>query len=122
MQAAVDEWQEENVKETESKAHYKNMAPKRPVCQKLEDHITLGVSRYVGQSVKCLAVAFLHMSSNQLLEPAMRLWVSHFNFCLCLNGYFPLSLSFWLVCAHDRRMGGPSSHQLLLQSVYRTCI
>ena len=46
MQAAVDEWQEENVKETESKAHYKNMAPKRPVCQKLEDHITLGVSRF----------------------------------------------------------------------------
>jgi len=41
--AAVDEWQEENVKETESKAHYKNMAPKRPVCQKLEDHITLGI-------------------------------------------------------------------------------
>ena len=44
----MDEWQEENVKETESKAHYKNMAPKRPVCQKLEDHITLGVSGYVG--------------------------------------------------------------------------
>ena len=99
MQAAVDEWQEENVKETESKAHYKNMAPKRPVCQKLEDHITLGVSRYdsrvmtIVDSVKCLAVAFLHLSSNQLLEPAMRLWVSHLNICLCLNGYFPLSLS-----------------------------
>ena len=55
MQAAVDEWQEENVKETESKAHYKNMAPKRPVCQKLEDHITLGVSRDIGLSshVQC---------------------------------------------------------------------
>ena len=102
MQAAVDEWQEENVKETESKAHYKNMAPKRPVCQKLEDHITLGVSREDSRvmsmySVKCLVVAFLHLSSNQLLEPAMRLWVSHFNICLCLNGYFPLSLSLRLV-------------------------
>ena len=97
MQAAVDEWQEENVKETESKAHYKNMAPKRPVCQKLEDHITLGVSRHVRDtfsidSIKCLAVAFLHLPSNQLLEPAMRLWVSHSNICLCLNGYFPLYL------------------------------
>ena len=102
MQAAVDEWQEENVKETESKAHYKNMAPKRPVCQKLEDHITLGVSRQVGhilESSQCLVVAFLHLSSNQLLEPAMRLWVSHFNICLCLNGYFPLSLLLVSLCS-----------------------
>ena len=43
-QAAVEEWQEENVKETESTSHYKNLAPKRPVCQKLADHLTLGVS------------------------------------------------------------------------------
>ena len=44
-------------------------------------------------SIKCLVVAFLHLPSNQLLEPAMRLWVSHSNICLCLNGYFPLYLS-----------------------------
>merc|ERR1712012_1128692 len=37
-QAAVEEWEEENVKETESSSHYKNLAPKRPVCQKLIDH------------------------------------------------------------------------------------
>jgi len=42
-QAAVEEWQEENVKETESTSHYKNLAPKRPVCQKLADHLTLGI-------------------------------------------------------------------------------
>ena len=102
----MDEWQEENVKETESKAHYKNMAPKRPVCQKLEDHITLGVSREVGHSLEssqCLVVAFLHLSSNQLLEPAMRLWVSHFNICLCLNAVTFLPLSVWLVCVHEDR-------------------
>ena len=46
FQAAVEEWQEENVKETESTSHYKNLAPKRPVCQKLADHLTLGVSKY----------------------------------------------------------------------------
>ena len=32
------------MKETESSSHYKNLAPKRPVCQKLNDHLTLGVS------------------------------------------------------------------------------
>jgi len=42
-QAAVEEWEEENVKETESSSHYKNLAPKRPVCQKLNDHLTLGI-------------------------------------------------------------------------------
>ena len=43
-QAAVEEWKEENVKETESRSHYKNLGAKRPVCQKLNDHLTLGVS------------------------------------------------------------------------------
>ena len=43
-QAAVEEWKEENVKETESTSHYKNLGAKRPVCQKLYDHLTLGVS------------------------------------------------------------------------------
>merc|ERR1719237_698564 len=42
-QAAVEEWKEENVKETESRSHYKNLGAKRPVCQKLNDHLTLGV-------------------------------------------------------------------------------
>jgi len=42
-QAAVEEWKEENVKETESTSHYKNLGAKRPVCQKLYDHLTLGV-------------------------------------------------------------------------------
>ena len=43
-QAAVEEWEEEETKETESSSHYKNLAPRRPVCQKLNDHLTLGVS------------------------------------------------------------------------------
>ena len=46
-QAAVEEWEEEDNKETESSSHYKNLAPRRPVCQKLNDHLTLGVSETV---------------------------------------------------------------------------
>jgi len=42
-QAAVEEWEEEESKETESSSHYKNLAPRRPVCQKLNDHLTLGI-------------------------------------------------------------------------------
>ena len=77
MQAAVDEWQEENVKETESKAHYKNMAPKRPVCQKLEDHITLGVSRQVGHILEsCLCT----VSS---------VWLWHFYICPVTSSWNP---------------------------------
>ena len=57
--AAVPEWEEEKTKETESKvrrrliqllftlllqSHYKNLHAKRPICEKIADHMTLGVS------------------------------------------------------------------------------
>jgi len=42
-QAAVDEWKEDDAKDTESKSHYKDLQPKRPVCHKLNDHITVGI-------------------------------------------------------------------------------
>lgn len=42
-QAAVEEWAEEREKLTESKSHYKNLNAKRPVCQRLNDHLTVGI-------------------------------------------------------------------------------
>ena len=36
-QAAVPEWEEELVKDTESKAHYKDLHAKRPICNKIAD-------------------------------------------------------------------------------------
>lgn len=41
--AAVEEWKEDLQKDTESKAHYKDLHAKRPVCQKLDDHLTVGI-------------------------------------------------------------------------------
>jgi hypothetical protein len=37
LQAAVPEWEEEPVKDTESKAHYKDLHAKRPICNKIAD-------------------------------------------------------------------------------------
>ena len=42
--AAVEEWQEEEDKDTESTSHYKDLQAKRPVCNRIADHLTLGVS------------------------------------------------------------------------------
>lgn len=42
-QAAVPEWEEEEEKASESKSHYKNLHAKRPVCQRLLDHLTVGI-------------------------------------------------------------------------------
>lgn len=39
--AAVEEWKEEDVKDTESKAHYKDLQAKRPVCYKIADHLKM---------------------------------------------------------------------------------
>jgi len=42
--ASVPDWEEdENNKDTESKTHYKDLHPKRPICQKIPDHMTLGI-------------------------------------------------------------------------------
>lgn len=41
--AAVPGWEEEAEKATESKAHYKDLHAVRPKCEKLEDHMTLGI-------------------------------------------------------------------------------
>lgn len=41
--AAVPGWEEEENKDTESKAQYKDLHSKRPLCQKLADHMTLGI-------------------------------------------------------------------------------
>jgi hypothetical protein len=37
VEAAVPEWEEEPVKDTESKAHYKDLHAKRPICNKIAD-------------------------------------------------------------------------------------
>jgi hypothetical protein len=42
LQAAVPEWEEEPVKDTESKAHYKDLHAKRPVCNKIADTLKVG--------------------------------------------------------------------------------
>jgi len=39
--AAVPEWEEEPVKDTESKAHYKDLHAKRPVCNKIADTLKM---------------------------------------------------------------------------------
>jgi len=39
--AAVEEWKEELVKDTESKSHYKDLKAKRPVCMKIADHLKM---------------------------------------------------------------------------------
>jgi hypothetical protein len=39
--AAVEEWKEELIKDTESKAHYKNLQAKRPICNKIADHLKM---------------------------------------------------------------------------------
>jgi len=41
--AAVPDWEEEVDKSSESKSHYQDLHAKRPICQKLEDHMTLGI-------------------------------------------------------------------------------
>lgn len=41
--AAVPGWEEEENKDSESKAHYKDLQAKRPICQKIADHMTLGI-------------------------------------------------------------------------------
>jgi len=42
-QAAVEEWAEEREKLTESQMTYKNLNARRPVCQRLSDHLTVGM-------------------------------------------------------------------------------
>jgi len=39
--AAVEEWKEDVVKDTESKSHYKNLNAKRPICNKIADHLKM---------------------------------------------------------------------------------
>merc|ERR1712106_407539 len=41
--AAVEEWKEELHKDTESQSVYKDLHAKRPVCQRLDDHLTVGI-------------------------------------------------------------------------------
>ena len=71
-QAAVEEWKEENVKETESTSHYKNLGAKRPVCQKLYDHLTLGVSVISLDFCVTISLHFItrHDSPNHSLSSA----------------------------------------------------
>lgn len=42
-QAAHPDWEEEPVKATESKSTYKDLQAKRPVCNKINDHLTVGI-------------------------------------------------------------------------------
>jgi hypothetical protein len=42
-QAAVPEWEEEPVKDTESKAHYKDLHAKRPICNKIADTLKVKI-------------------------------------------------------------------------------
>lgn len=42
-QASVPEWEEDKDKVTESKSHYKDLQAKRPICQRLHDHLTVGM-------------------------------------------------------------------------------
>jgi len=42
-QAAVEEWAEDREKLTESQNTYKNLNARRPVCQRLNDHLTVGI-------------------------------------------------------------------------------
>jgi hypothetical protein len=48
LEAAVPEWEEEPVKDTESKAHYKDLHAKRPICNKIADTLKVNHTiRYV---------------------------------------------------------------------------
>jgi len=53
--AAVPEWEEEKTKETESKSHYKNLHAKRPICEKIADHMTLGIEGELEQDSLAMA-------------------------------------------------------------------
>jgi hypothetical protein len=53
LEAAVPEWEEEPVKDTESKAHYKDLHAKRPICNKIADTLkvnhTITYSRWMAK-------------------------------------------------------------------------
>jgi hypothetical protein len=86
VKAAVPEWEEEPVKDTESKAHYKDLHAKRPICNKIADTLKVNhairYSRWMAKYEELVAKLEIWMAKLEKWVAKVERWAAKFGKCM----------------------------------------